>query len=57
MGKYTHFICYFFSILFQAIESQLHNSERTSQYTSNSVKTLEMQQVGSVYDLRARVGR
>ncbi|XP_072038122.1 uncharacterized protein [Amphiura filiformis] len=41
----------------EAIETQLHSSERTSQYTSNNMKSLELQHVGSVNDLRSRVGR
>ncbi|XP_071795243.1 protein FAM81A-like isoform X2 [Asterias amurensis] len=39
------------------IEEQLHNRRQLSEHTDNSVKSLEIQHVGSISDLRQRVGR
>ncbi|XP_038072164.1 protein FAM81A-like, partial [Patiria miniata] len=41
----------------EGIEEQLLNRERASEHTSNSLKSLELQHVGSINDLRQRVGR
>ncbi|XP_022108711.1 protein FAM81A-like [Acanthaster planci] len=41
----------------EAIEEQLRNKERATELTTNSLKNLELQHVGSISDLRQRVGR